>query len=194
MRRRMSPIPAFILAGPGNRALRGAASGLAMIDGHRMRRGMTAALIALSAFATAAVAVTPEEALPNPKLELRARAISQDLRCVVCQNQSIDDSNAPLARDLRVLLRERLRAGDSDQQAIDYIVARYGNFVLLRPPLQPNTLVLWFGPALLILAAALGFGRYVRRQSLGRNSETTVPLTSSEQVRLDALLDEGSLK
>src|SRR5215471_2340131 len=165
-----------------------------MIDGHRMRGGVTAALIALSTFATAAVAVTPDEALPDPKLELRARGISQELRCVVCQNQSIDDSNAPLARDLRVLLRQRLTAGDSDQQAIDYIVARYGNFVLLKPPLQLNTLVLWFGPALLMLVAAFGFWHYVRRQSLVRNSDTPAPLTSAEQTRLDALLDQGSLK
>jgi cytochrome c-type biogenesis protein CcmH len=172
--------------------LAGAASGPAVIDGHRMRRGFTAAFIVLSAFVTSAIAVTPDEALPDPGLELRARVISQDLRCVVCQNQSIDDSNAPLAHDLRVLLRERLTAGDSDQQAIDYIVARYGNFVLLKPPLQLNTLVLWFGPAFLVLVAAFGFGRYLRRQSVVRNSEAPAPLTSTEQARLDALLNEGS--
>ena len=163
-----------------------------MIDGHRMRGGLTAALIALSTFATSAAAVTPDEALPDPTLELRARVISQDLRCVVCQNQSIDDSNAPLAHDLRVLLRERLTAGDSDQQAIDYIVARYGNFVLLKPPLQLNTLFLWFGPAILVITAAFGFGRYVRRQSTVRSSQTPAPLTSTEQARLDALLDQGN--
>ncbi len=150
------------------------------------------AIIALSAFATSAVAVTPDEALPDPKLELRARVISQDLRCVVCQNQSIDDSNAPLAHDLRTLLRERLTAGDSDKQAIDYIVARYGNFILLKPPLQLNTLVLWFGPALLVLIAAFGFGRYLHRQLIVRNSQAPAPLTSTEQARLDALFDERS--
>ena len=119
-------------------------------------------VILLTVFCALAPAVTPDEVLQDPRLEARARAISQGLRCVVCQNQSIDDSNAPLAHDLRVLLRERLVSGDTDEQAIDYIVARYGNFVLLRPPMQLNTLFLWVGPALFVMIAAIGFGRYVR--------------------------------
>ena len=96
-----------------------------------------------------ALAVEPDEILSDAKLEARARAISAGLRCLVCQNQSIDDSNAPLAHDLRVLVRERVAAGDSNKQAIDYIVQRYGNFVLLKPPLQMDTVLLWFGPLLL---------------------------------------------
>jgi len=132
--------------------------------------------------------VTPDEVLPDPKLEIRARAISQVLRCVVCQNQSIDDSNAPLAHDLRVLVRERLASGDTDKQALDFIVARYGNFVLLNPPMQLNTVALWLGPALFLLVAAMGFGQYVRRRSIDRT--TQVPLTSTEQKRIDELLGE----
>ena len=99
------------------------------------------ALIAATAVALAgsAMAVTTDEQLQDPRLEARARALSQELRCLVCQNQSIDDSAAPLAHDLRVILRERLAAGDSDRQAVDYLVARYGDFVLLRPPFQPDT-------------------------------------------------------
>ncbi len=136
-------------------------------------------------------AVTPDEMLSDPTLEARARAISQDLRCLVCQNQSIDDSNAPLAHDLRVLVRERLAAGDSDEQAINFIVARYGNFVLLKPPVQGDTLVLWFGPALLLVVGAIGFGRYFRRRPAAEAAGPP-PFTSEEQARLEALLDGRS--
>src|SRR5262245_60635519 len=110
-------------------------------------------LVLLALFTLPVKAVQPDEILSDPELEGRARALSADLRCLVCQNQSIDDSNAPLARDLRILLRERLKAGDSDDQAIDYIVARYGDFVLLRPRFMPETWVLWIGPFVLLLAA-----------------------------------------
>src|SRR3974390_2037308 len=99
-------------------------------------RTLLTMVILLTVFRTSAPAVTPDEVLQDPKLEARAREISQGLRCVVCQNQSIDDSNAPLAHDLRVLLRERLSSGDTDEQALDFIVACYGNFVLLNPPVQ----------------------------------------------------------
>ncbi len=150
-----------------------------------------AAIVLLSAVAEPAVAVTPDEVLADPALEARARVLSQDLRCVVCQNQSIDDSNAPLAHDLRVLLRERLMAGDGDQQAVDYIVARYGNFVLLKPPVQLDTLFLWIGPALFLTIAGFGFARYLRRPT-DRAEETPPPLTANEQGRLDTLLDERS--
>jgi cytochrome c-type biogenesis protein CcmH len=135
-------------------------------------------------------AVTPDEMLQDSNLEARARSISQGLRCVVCQNQSIDDSNAPLAHDLRVLLRERLVSGDSDQQSIDYIAARYGNFVLLKPPEQPNTLFLWAGPALFFLIAALGFRRYTRIRAANRSFEDMPQFSSAEQERLDALLNK----
>jgi cytochrome c-type biogenesis protein CcmH len=135
-------------------------------------------------------AVTPDEMLSDPALETRARTLSRDLRCVVCQNQSIDDSNAPLAHDLRVLLRERLTAGDSDKEAVNYIVARYGNFVLLKPPVQLNTLLLWTGPALFLFLSLIGFFVYLRNRAAIPPIEETPPLSASEQTRLDALLNE----
>jgi len=155
-----------------------------------MRNLFAALSMAAASFATPAAAVTPDEVLPDPILEERARAISQNLRCVVCQNQSIDDSNAPLAHDLRILVRERLAAGDSDQQAVDFIVARYGNFVLLNPPLQLNTLALWIGPALFVLIGAIGFGRYLRRRSSDEAGQPTISLTTAEQEHLEELLSE----
>ena len=161
-----------------------------MTFGSAGRRAFYGILIVFVAFATVARAVTPEEVLPDPKLEVRARAISQVLRCVVCQNQSIDDSNAPLAHDLRALLRERLASGDTDEQALDFIVARYGNFVLLNPPMQLNTLALWLGPALFLLIAAIGFGEYVRRRSSGSTPQMPAHLTATEQKRIDELLGE----
>lgn len=139
-------------------------------------------------------AVQPEEMLQDAALEARARALGQDLRCVVCQNQSIDDSNAPLAHDLRVLLRERLQSGDSDQQAIDFIVARYGNFVLLKPPVHWNTLLLWTGPFLILLIAGVGFGHYVRRSAATlASAESSLQLSDQELKRADAILNNGSL-
>jgi len=158
--------------------------------GSSARRAFCAMLVVLAAFTAIAHAVTPEEVLPDPRLETRARALSQILRCVVCQNQSIDDSNAPLAHDLRILLRERLASGDSDEQALDFIVARYGNFVLLNPPMQFNTLALWLGPGLFVLIATMGFGQYVRRRSADRAAQASLPLTAIEQKRIDELLDE----
>jgi cytochrome c-type biogenesis protein CcmH len=151
-------------------------------------------LVALAAFTTSAWAVMPDEVLPDPKLEMRARAISQVLRCVVCQNQSVDDSNAPLARDLRILLRERLSSGDTDEQAVDFIVARYGNFVLLNPPFHLNTLALWVGPAVFVLIAAMGFGQYLRRRAGERTTQLAPPLTATEQERIDELFGERNSK
>src|SRR5689334_25305690 len=116
-----------------------------------MRALILAVAFALHIFALhigAALAVTPDEMLKDPALEARARNLSEELRCMVCQNQSIDDSEAPLAHDLRVLVRQRLEAGDSDRQVLDYLVARYGDFVLLRPPFKPETLLLWGLPPL----------------------------------------------
>jgi len=161
-----------------------------MIFGQSGRRAFSGMLVALAAFTAFAHAVTPDEVLPDPRLEMRARVISQVLRCVVCQNQSIDDSNAPLAHDLRVLVRERLASGDTDEQALDFIVARYGNFVLLNPPIQLNTLALWLGPALFVLIAAMGFGQYVRRRSADRATQAPLAFTATEQKRIDELLDE----
>lgn len=143
-------------------------------------------ILALVFAATPAFAVLPEEQLKDPVLEARARHLSKELRCVVCQNQTIDDSDAPLAADLRAILRERLVAGDTDDQAKAYLVDRYGDFVLLRPPVTPATLALWFGPALLLLGGAFGVWRYWR----GRSVATTQPLDPEEQARLNALLSE----
>ena len=151
-------------------------------------RSLASVLLLLVALAGPSLAVTPDEMLSDPGLETRAREISQKLRCLVCQNQSIDDSDAPLAHDLRVLVRERLTAGDSDSQAINFIVSRYGNFVLLRPPLHLNTIFLWFGPLLFLIVAIGGFGHYIRGQAAERAPATVEPLTSAEQERLDALM------
>ena len=108
-------------------------------------------------------AVLPSEKLSNPVLEARASALSKNIRCVVCQNQSIDDSGAPLAADLRVLLRERISAGDTDDQAVNYLVQRYGNFVLLKPPFQPDTWFLWLAPFGVLIVALAGFATQIRR-------------------------------
>lgn len=146
--------------------------------------------VALFALSSPVRAVTPDEMLKDPVLEARARAISQKLRCVVCQNQSIDDSNAPLAHDLRILVRERLTSGDTDAQTTSFIVARYGNFVLLQPPFQLDTLLLWAGPAIFLMVTALGFWRHFARPSVAMPA--TSPFTRDEQERLDALLNSGS--
>lgn len=145
-------------------------------------------LLAAMLRATPAFAVTPNEMLADPVLEARARVISQELRCLVCQNETIDDSNADLAHDLRVLVRERLKAGDSDAQVIQYLRARYGDYVLLKPPIEPATWILWYGPAaiLLLTGAALLFFR--RRGPL----PAPVPLDEAEKMRLNALLDEDA--
>lgn len=165
----------------------------------RRINGVTGALLVTSLVLTVTLspsrAVLPDEMLRDEGLEARARALSQELRCVVCQNQSIDDSNAPLAHDLRVLLRDRLRAGDSDRQAVDFLVARYGNFVLLKPPLQWNTIPLWIGPLLALLTAFVGFGRYVRRaaNATAIEAEHVAPLSADELKAIEAILDRRSL-
>lgn len=142
-------------------------------------------------FAVPAFAVLPSEQLSDPKLEARARHISQELRCVVCQNQTIDDSDAPLAHDLRVILRERLLAGDSDEQAKAYLVKRYGTYVLLKPPFQTNTLLLWLGPfALLAIGGALAGFYLIGRSRLDATSQ----LSADERAKLDAILKADSIK
>ena len=129
-------------------------------------------------------AVEPDEVLPDASLESRARDLSTELRCLVCQNQSIDDSDAPLAKDLRVLIRERLVAGDSDGQVIDFVVARYGEFVLLRPRFAPHTWALWLGPPLVfLLGAGLIFTSYRRRRKEAA-AVTPAPLSDDERRRL----------
>ena len=132
-------------------------------------------------------AVQVDEIMPDPVLEARARAISHDLRCMVCQNQSIDDSEAPLARDLRLLVRERLKAGDSDAQVVDYMVARYGEFVLLKPRLSWHTVVLWAAPLTILIAGLLALGFSVLRRS-GRNSPPEpAGLSEAERLKLNAI-------
>ncbi|MBF0095575.1 MAG: cytochrome c-type biogenesis protein CcmH, partial [Alphaproteobacteria bacterium] len=129
-----------------------------------MRRGILPFLAAL-VLASAAPAVEPREMLSDPALEARAREVSLELRCVVCQNQSIDDSNAELAHDMRVLVRKRIAAGDSNPQVIQYLVDRYGDFVTLKPPFKASTLVLWFGPLLLLAAAVFAARTFFRRRA-----------------------------
>lgn len=143
----------------------------------------------------AALAVEPDEILANPALEKRARELSAEFRCLVCQNQSIDDSAAPLAKDLRLLVRERLKAGDSNDEVRSFVVARYGEFVLLKPPLTLHTVALWFAP-LLVLALAIGLAlRMMRRRpgpdlAAGAGGGQKV-LTPEEQARLQELLKDG---
>ena len=139
--------------------------------------------------AGSALAVQPDEVLTDPGLEGRSRALSRELRCMVCQNQSIDDSDAPLARDLRILVRERLTAGDSDKQVIDFLVSRYGDFVLLKPPFAWRTALLWaVPPGLLVIGAAMLWS-FARRRTA---SESSVPeLTADEQRRLSAVMAEN---
>lgn len=132
-----------------------------------------------------AIAVLPDEVMKDPALEARARIISQDLRCLVCQNQSIDDSNATLAKDLRVIVRERLTAGDSNQQVFDYIVSRYGNYVLLDPPFQADTFLLWASP-FLMLAIALGVAvMYLKRRPEHELSEGIDPDAQATEMKDD---------
>ena len=135
----------------------------------------------------AAAATNPDEILQDPVLEQRARDLSKQLRCLVCQNQSIDDSDADLARDLRRIVREQLVAGRSDGEIIDYLTARYGDFVLLKPPVKPATWGLWFGPALVLTVAAAGVVTYVARRRRSQ-SAPPVPLSAAERTRLEALL------
>ena len=144
-----------------------------------------AIILVLSLWIAPAQAVQPDEILSDPALETRARDLSAGLRCLVCQNQSIDDSNAPLARDLRLLLRERLKAGDSDGQAVDFIVARYGDYVLLRPRFNAATWALWVGPFALLAAAAVFL--FARRRN--KVNEAEGALDPEEQAELDRLMD-----
>jgi cytochrome c-type biogenesis protein CcmH len=154
-----------------------------------MGRRAAALLLALGLALPAlpAQAVLPNERLADPALEARARALSQDLRCLVCQNQSIDDSDAPLARDLRVLVRERLSAGDTDRQVLDFLVARYGEFVLLRPRLSWHTLALWGAPLVFLLGGAGYIAVLLMRRRREPPAEPA-PLTAEEKARLDEAL------
>ena len=145
-------------------------------------------LLLLLLLTAPALAVQPGERLVDPALEARARALSRDLRCVVCQNESVDESNAPLGRDIRLLLRERLAKGDSDAQATQFLVARYGDFVLLRPPVRADTWLLWFGPFAILAIGAAIVVLFLRR----RATVPPPPLTAEEQARLARLMREDA--
>ena len=149
-----------------------------------------ALLAALALAPQIARAVQPDEIMNDPKLEARARALSQELRCMVCQNQSIDDSDAPLARDLRLLVRERITHGDTDAQVIDFLVARYGPFVLLKPPFNPHTLMLWLLPPLALGGGAIALVLYARRRAVSgaaASQNGAAPLSAEEQAELARL-------
>ena len=138
--------------------------------------------------APAWAATTPGEMLKDPALEARARTIGKELRCLVCQNQSIDDSDADLAKDLRRIVRERLVAGDGDQQVLDFLVARYGDFVLLKPPIMPSTWLLWFGPAAVLLVGGGLIAAFYRGR---RRAPAVAELSTAERARLERLLAGG---
>ena len=162
----------------------------------RVIRSFLIAFVLLTA-AHDARAVQPDEILSDPALEARARTLSKELRCMVCQNQSIDDSDAPLARDLRLIVRERLKEGDSDRQIIDFLVARYGEFVLLKPLVAWHTALLWFGPPALLLGGALALLLMARRRSKAGPDGQARPedgkLTAEEEARLAKLLKSGEI-
>ena len=154
---------------------------------------MTRALLIAFAFAAAmaagpALAVRPDEMLADPGLEARARDVGRELRCLVCRNQSIDDSDADLAHDLRVLVRERIKGGDSDDQVVAYVRSRYGDFVLLRPPFEIGTLLLWGGPLLILLLGGGALARFYR----SKGGTAAPPLSAEERQRLESVLGEGT--
>lgn len=154
-----------------------------------MRR-FAALTVAVLLLAGPVAAVLPEEQLADPVLEARARDISKGLRCVVCQNQSIDDSDAGLAADLRLIVRERLVAGDTDEEAVAYIVARYGSFVLLKPPLDGQTMFLWLAPLLVLIPGGVGVALYLRRRGATPIADPA-PLSDEEKRRLSTILRGG---
>ncbi len=151
-----------------------------------MRRLLVFCLLLLAPLS--APAVEPDEILKDPALEARAREIGKNLRCLVCQNQSIDDSNAALAKDLRVLVRERLVAGDSNDETIEFVVARYGDYVLLKPPFKPTTYFLWFGPLVLLALALLGVWGFYRSQR--RAKPPAAAMSEEEHALAKSLLKD----
>jgi cytochrome c-type biogenesis protein CcmH len=157
-----------------------------------MRKALAACVLVVAvSLGAPAFAVQPDEIMADPAREARARELSRELRCMVCQNQSIDDSEAPLARDLRILVRERIAAGDSDRQVIDFLVARYGEFVLLKPRFNLHTLLLWLVPPLVLLGGALALWRFGRRRPAASVATATgAQLTPEEERRLAALMSE----
>ena len=155
-----------------------------------MRKLIVIFFVLTVAFAASARAVQPDEIMSDPVKESRARDLSRELRCMVCQNQSIDDSDAPLARDLRLLVRERIASGDSDAQVIDFLVARYGEFVLLKPRLERHTLLLWLLPPLVLAGGGLALWIHSRRRAKSAAAEdlSSSKLTAEEEARLERLM------
>jgi cytochrome c-type biogenesis protein CcmH len=152
-----------------------------------MKRIVLAVLLLVTFAFSQARAVLPDEVMADPAKEARARNLSRELRCMVCQNQSIDDSEAPLARDIRLLVRERIAAGDSDRQVLDFLVARYGEFVLLKPRFERQTLVLWLVTPFLLIGGALALWLQARRRSRGVDAASRA-LTADEEARINALI------
>jgi cytochrome c-type biogenesis protein CcmH len=148
--------------------------------------GLATGILAGSVFALVAYAVEPDEMLDDPALEERARVISQDLRCVVCQNETIDESNATLAQDMRRLVRQRILAGDSNEDVLAYMVDRYGDFVLLRPRVTSQTLLLWFGPFILLVFGVIIAARYIKRPTAAETSS----LSPEEMAEVEALIQK----
>lgn len=161
-----------------------------------MIRKLALILALVLALPAIAHAVEPDEVLSDPTQEARAREVGKGLRCVVCQNQSIDDSHSELARDMRILVRERIKAGDSNQDVMDYMVDRYGDFVLLDPPFKAETLVLWIGPGVIAVLGMFGLVMMFRRRTTTRGAQEVVsgvraePLSDAERRRLDELLKD----
>ncbi|WFU78625.1 cytochrome c-type biogenesis protein CcmH [Bradyrhizobium sp. CIAT3101] len=157
-----------------------------------MRRMIAACVALVLLAAPAAYAVQPDEIMSDPVKEARARDLSRELRCMVCQNQSIDDSDAPLARDLRLLVRERIAAGDSNGEVLDFLVARYGEFVLLKPRFERQTMLLWLLAPLLLAGGGFALWRQNRRRAQAGADVPTPPLTPDEEARLAALMSEDA--
>jgi cytochrome c-type biogenesis protein CcmH len=159
------------------------------VFGQRLRISLAALWLGLTALSPA-FAVQPDEIMSDPAKESRARDLSRELRCMVCQNQSIDDSEAPLARDLRLLVRERIAAGDSDGQVIDFLVARYGEFVLLKPRLNAHTWLLWLLPPLALAGGGIALWMHSRRRSkfAAADDESLFKLSADEEARLERLI------
>jgi cytochrome c-type biogenesis protein CcmH len=160
------------------------------LDG--IKQGLAAICFVAALGLSSAHAVQPDEIMTDPAKEARARDLSRELRCMVCQNQSIDDSEAPLARDLRLLVRERIAAGDSNSQVLDFLVARYGEFVLLKPRFEQQTWLLWLVPPLVLLGGGLALWTNARRRPKGGAEVTGPPLTADEEARLRQLMAQDA--
>lgn len=155
-----------------------------------MRRALASALLCiLMALAGPGFAVLPDEVLPDPAQEARARALSAEIRCLVCQNQSIDDSDAALARDLRLLVREQIKEGKTDQGIREFLVERYGDFVLLKPPMRAGTWLLWYGPLIVFVIGVIGLIVFFRTRS-GSGTAVAPTLSAEEQARVERMLDD----